>query len=44
LLLKELGQNDKAAELFAESLLRAKRAPKYYRQREKQWLEIAREG
>lgn len=41
LLLKDLGQGDKAGELFAESQLRAKRAPKHYRKREKQWLDLA---
>lgn len=41
LLLKDLGQGDKASELFAESQLRAKRAPKHYRKRERQWLDLA---
>lgn len=44
LLLKKLGHNEKAIELFKECLLRAKRAPKYYAKKEREWVEIARQN
>ena len=43
LLLKQLGRHDEADKWFTESITRAKRAPGYYRNKEKQWLKIARE-
>lgn len=44
LLLKQLGRNNEAQSWFKESLSRAKRAPGYYRKKEKEWLRIAREN
>jgi len=43
LLLKKLGRTEEANKWFKESISRAKRAPGYYRKKEKQWLKIARE-
>lgn len=31
----------RAAELYNETLLRARRSPKYYRRAQKQWIDIA---
>ncbi len=39
---QERGEVAAAQALFAEALLRAKQSPKYYREREHQWLELAR--
>ncbi|MCU7960171.1 MAG: hypothetical protein KZQ58_09260 [gamma proteobacterium symbiont of Bathyaustriella thionipta] len=44
LLLLESGQTEKATQLFQESLLRAKRAPKYYRKKEQKWLKLAQQN
>lgn len=41
LLLKETGNQDRARELFRETLTRIKRAPKFYLKKEKHWIEIA---
>jgi len=43
ILLKKQGKTEKAKAVFDEILLRAKRAPKYYRRKEKEWIQIARE-
>jgi len=43
MLLKQQGQVQEADKWFNESLARAKRAPGYYKNKEKQWLKIARE-
>lgn len=40
-MLTRMGRTEKAKELCHESLLRAKRAPKTYRQREREWLQLA---
>lgn len=40
-MLTRIGQREKAAELCRETLLRARRAPKTYRQREREWLQLA---
>ena len=42
LLLQSLGEHDRAREMFQQTLLRVKHAPKYYRQKEKHWTNIAR--
>ena len=44
LLLKKTGHEDKARELFKETLTRIKRAPKFYLKKEKYWIEIASEN
>lgn len=41
LLLKQQGRPDEADKLFNESIARAKRAPGYYKKKEKHWLSIA---
>ena len=41
LLLTEQGDRDRAQALFQETLTRAKRAPRYYRQKEREWIRIA---
>jgi hypothetical protein len=41
LLLAQRGNGARAAELFRETLARAKRAPKYYREKEREWIRIA---
>jgi hypothetical protein len=41
LLLQKHGQPDKAQQVFSDMLLRAKRAPVYYRKKERQWLKVA---
>jgi hypothetical protein len=41
MLLKQRGAAARAAELFHETLTRAKRAPKYYREKEKEWIRMA---
>ena len=43
LLLKKLGKPDEAQAVFRESLTRAKQAPAYYRKKEREWLDIARQ-
>ncbi len=42
-LLQREGAPDIAAQLFEETLTRARRAPKYYQRAEKQWIDIARQ-
>lgn len=42
LLLKEVGQHDRAQVLFAEILASVKGAPGYYRSRQKEWAAIAK--
>jgi hypothetical protein len=42
LLLKRLGDANTATAVFREILLRAKRAPRYYRKKEKHWIQLAR--
>ncbi len=44
LLLKSIGRNNEAQQWFNESIARARRAPGYYRKKEKEWLSIAREN
>ena len=44
LMLKSLGDEARAKTLFEESLERAKRAPKHYRDREQEWLRLAARG
>jgi hypothetical protein len=45
LLLLRCGTPEQAKELFRESLMHARQAPKYYRNKEREWLRIAeREG
>lgn len=44
LLLKKTGNEDRARELFKETLTRIKRAPKFYLKKEKHWIEIASEN
>lgn len=44
LLLKEQGKVDQAVEQFNHTLLRVKRAPKYYQQKEKRWIKVAQEN
>lgn len=41
LLLKKSGQTGKATEVFKELLSNAKKSPSYYRQTQKEWIEIA---
>ena len=41
LLLKQRGDAGRARELFQETLTRARRAPKYYQQKEREWVKIA---
>ena len=43
-LLKSMGQSQKAAELFEEALTHARRAPRHYRSKQKEWLRIAQRG
>lgn len=42
MLLKRDGQTEKAAQLFAEVLKRAKVAPSYYQREQREWIDIAR--
>jgi len=42
LLLQKLGQIDQASEQFEQTLARVKRAPAYYKSKEKQWIRIAK--
>lgn len=42
LMLKRLGQSERARDLFNDTLTRARRAPKHYRRRQREWLDIAR--
>ncbi len=44
MLLQRLGQKEKARQMFTESLSRAKRAPGYYRKKERQWLNLAKQN
>lgn len=44
LLLRQQGEGARAAELFRETLLRCKRAPKYYRKKEQEWIRIAEQA
>ncbi len=44
LLLQRIGQKEKARQMFTESLSRAKRAPGYYRKKERQWLNLAKQN
>jgi hypothetical protein len=41
LLLTRQGDKARAQELFRETLTRAKRAPRYYRQKESEWIKLA---
>jgi len=41
LLLKKLGQEERAQALFKETLTRIKRAPRFYIKKEKHWIEVA---
>ncbi len=43
LLLASQGRADEAREQFEQTLLRARRAPGYYRRKEKYWIDLARE-
>jgi len=43
-LLRKIGDSAGASKLFEESLVRAKRAPKFYRTKEREWLRIAERG
>lgn len=40
-LLKQNGQNGQARQVLEEILLRTKRAPKYYRRKEQEWVKRA---
>ncbi len=42
LLLESLGRSDEARAQFEQTLLRARRAPRYYRRKEKHWIDRAR--
>lgn len=44
LLLKKEGKSVHAIEMFKETLLRAKRAPNYYRKKEKKWVKISQDN
>lgn len=44
LLLKQEGKVEEAVKAFRHTLLRAKRAPAYYRQAQKRWIAIAKEN
>lgn len=44
MLLQKRGQPEKAQQVFSDMLLRAKRAPKYYRKKERQWLKVAEQN
>jgi len=44
LLLKKMGQEDRAQALFRETLTRIKRAPGFYLKKEKHWIDIASEN
>ena len=44
MLLQRIGQTEKARQMFTESLSRAKRAPGYYRKKEREWLKLARQN
>lgn len=44
MLLQRIGQTEKARQMFTESLSRAKRAPGYYRRKEREWLKLARQN
>ncbi len=44
LMLARLGQTEKAHRLFNDSLLRARRAPRYYRNQERPWLAMAEQN
>jgi hypothetical protein len=41
MLLTQSGEKARAGELFKETLTRAKRAPRYYRDKESEWIKIA---
>lgn len=41
-LLRQAGRHEEATALFAETLRRAELAPKFYRQEQKAWIELAR--
>lgn len=41
LLLKKMGQEERAQALFKETMTRIKRAPRFYLKKEKHWIEIA---
>lgn len=43
LLLQECGQRHEAAKVFDTILLRTRRSPKYYRKKEKHWIQLARQ-
>ena len=43
-LLMSLGQTDKAQQVLQEMLLRTKRAPKYYRRKEQEWVKHAEQA
>lgn len=40
-LLERLGDSERADELYKETVVRARRAPKYYRRAQKSWIDIA---
>jgi hypothetical protein len=42
MMLQRLGQDERARGLFDETLTRARRAPKHYRRRQKEWIDRAR--
>ncbi len=44
MLLQRIGQTEQARQIFTESLNRAKRAPGYYRKKERQWLKLAKQN
>lgn len=44
LLLKTTGKTEEAQKVFNEILLRVKRSPKFYRKKEKQWIQIAQQN
>lgn len=44
LMLSRIGQTEKAQRLFNDSLMRARRAPSYYRSQERPWLAMAEQN
>ena len=44
MLLIKIGKKEKARVVFGDISVRVKRAPKYYKQKEKEWIRIAREA
>lgn len=44
LLLKTTGKTEEAQKVFNEILLRVKISPKFYRKKEKQWIQIAQQN